>query len=111
MSYFCCCFAKKGSDPLIDNNGNSGRRIIAKKSTFKGRDIGYEPPALDISGTSGTHRLSLSTAPGQLEYLAGPLPGIHERKSGFLRKKGHVMKNWKKRFFNLQGYHFKYCST
>lgn len=83
-----------------DRDSESGAR-----SSMNGRG-GYNPPmASSSSSRIAIRKLSLSTCPAQIKNakLVFPAP-----KYGEMKKLGHLIKNWKKRFFVLEGDRLQY---
>jgi hypothetical protein len=63
-------------------------------------DEDYEPPHMPDSDLA--QRLSLPTSSAQKEGKRSSL-AKHRKKAGFVKKKGHLVKNWKKRYLVLKG--------
>ena len=111
MSILCCCCRRnKDTDPLVIDPKRSESKIIASRtksdrhsSNETDRISQYEPPI-----EPSELRLSLPTAPAQKEanvITAKTLTsaGNHIQKMGYVKKKGHLVKNWKRRYLVLKG--------
>jgi hypothetical protein len=105
----CCCGKSAQDDALIpatDTKKNE-RVIISSRSPSSASNknastVGeeYEPPS--FPDPEFTQRLSLPISPAQ---KGGKKISItkHRKKAGFVKKKGHLVKNWKRRYLVLKG--------
>lgn len=112
----CCGWCKSSTEDVYvpQDSPRKERKIIGAKMTrspsrtlLQTRTKSYEPPTSEAAA-----RLSLPYSPAQREYdiSSGRAPGVHAKKSGFMKKKGHLVKNWKKRYVVLKGlYSTKKC--
>lgn len=106
----CCCGKTAAEDALLPSTDTkrNERVIISSRSPSKNHTTGgkeeggdtdddYEPPSLPEN-----QRLSLPYSPAQKD---GKKINItkHRKKSGFVKKKGHLVKNWKRRYLVLKG--------
>jgi hypothetical protein len=92
---FLCCCRKVKDKPLIflaESNVEASNRSSAQS---------YEPPETSVDTEA---RLSLPTAPAQSESnVRSSSATKHLQKSGYVKKRGHLVKNWKRRFIVLKG--------
>lgn len=105
--FSCCCNRAKDDVLLTTNDVKRNERVIVSSRTSstsnKDRtddDSVYEPPHLPDPDV--LQRLSLPYCPAQKEGKKISI-GKHRKKAGYVRKKGHLVKNWKKRYLVLKG--------
>jgi hypothetical protein len=103
MAYLCCCCKSAENDALLPDQKRNDRKIIASRHS-KSVDGSYEPPKLSFQDVDTTNRLSLPHAPAQRTCSLTSSSLRHRAKSGYVKKKGHLLKNWKRRFLVLKGF-------
>ena len=80
---------------------SSSEAIIEQSGTNRPTTRTYEPPEDSMDSEL---RLSLPTAPAQKEGNISEFSATkHLQKSGYVKKRGHLVKNWKRRFMVLKG--------
>jgi hypothetical protein len=104
----CCCAKTARDDALIPSTDTkrNERVIISSRSpstSNKNPHVGgddYNPPS--FPDPEFTQRLSLPISPAQKD---GKKINVtkHRKKAGFVKKKGHLVKNWKRRYLVLKG--------
>lgn len=84
------------------DSGATADQKGSDKDSYKSHNGSYSPPQSGPSGSTRTaiRRLSLSSCPAQVTHAKLVFPAA---KYGEMRKLGHVVKNWKQRFFVLEG--------
>ena len=103
---FCCCFNNKSNENeiLIHENKRNERIIISTSHSNSKKNESYEPPEINEINENN-QRLSLPISPAQKETNRSNTLK-HRKKAGYVKKKGHLVKNWKKRYLVLKGYYF-----
>jgi hypothetical protein len=104
---FCCCRKQRNEEVLIPSDCKRNERVIISSSRSSSSAASgsknhenYEPPRLPE--TDLAQRLSLPTSSAQKDGKKISL-AKHRKKAGFVKKKGHLVKNWKKRYLVLKG--------
>jgi hypothetical protein len=79
-------------------NGDDESNNVSNESKLNNNK--YNPPV--AAKNIPKRKSSFKTSPAQIESNVLEFP---RKKSGEMKKLGHVMKNWRRRFFVLEGYY------